>query len=65
MTSFGRQFDFHDVITYILVTLIIDGVTSFLQLMDVKTYVKIRVSVQTRVTGNFNTSRWSNIAESY
>ena len=39
-------------ITYILVTLTIDGVTSFLQLMDVQKYVKIRISVQIRVTGN-------------
>ena len=35
VTSFGRQFDFHDVICHIsLVTLTIDGETSFLQLMD-------------------------------
>ena len=32
MTSFGRQFDFHDGI----VTLTIDGVTSFLQRLDVQ-----------------------------
>ena len=37
MTSFGRQFDFHDVIhTNGIVTLTIDGVTSFLQLLDVQ-----------------------------
>ena len=39
MTSFGHQFDFHDVdlaITYSLVTLTIDDATSFLQLMDVQ-----------------------------
>ena len=48
MTSFGHQFDFHDVdsaITYSLVTLTVDGTASFLQLMDVQ-------NVQTRVTGN-------------
>ena len=31
--SFGRQFDFHDVI-YHIVMLAIDGITSFLQLLD-------------------------------
>ena len=40
-------------ITYSIETLTIDGVTSFLQLLDVqKMYVKIRVSVLTRVAGN-------------
>ena len=37
MTSFGRQFDFHDVMSFItngIVTLTIDGVTSILQLFD-------------------------------
>ena len=47
MTSFGRQFDFHDVIYHI------DGVESFLQLLDVQNYIKIHVSVQTRDKGNF------------
>ena len=42
-------------ITYILVTLTIDGVTAFLQLMDVQNVRKIRVSGETRVTGNSNT----------
>ena len=37
MTSFGRQLDFYDVIfTYGIATLTIDGVTSLLQLLDVK-----------------------------
>ena len=38
-------------ITYGIVTLTIDGVTSFLQLLDVHNYVKIRIAVQTRVAG--------------
>ena len=49
MTSCGRQFEFHDVIYYYIsygtVTLTIDDLTSFLQLLDVKMYVKVRVSV--------------------
>ena len=54
VTSFGCQFDFHYVIYRIEHT--IDGVTSFSQLMDIKKmYVRIRISVQTRVTGNSNT----------
>ena len=41
MTSFDRQFDFHDVIYHIRhcivdTQLTIDGVTSFLQLLDVQ-----------------------------
>ena len=37
MTSFGRQFEFHDVIIiYRIVKLTIDGVMSFLQLLDVQ-----------------------------
>ena len=52
MTSFGRQFDFNGV-NYHIQT--IDGVTSFLQLMDVQNVRKKRVLVQTRVTGNSNT----------
>ena len=39
-------------ITNGIVTLTIVGVTSFLQLLDVQMYVKIGVSVQTRVAGN-------------
>ena len=39
-------------IMYSLVTLTIGAVTPFLQLMDVKTYVKIHVLAQTRVMGN-------------
>ena len=37
MTSFGRKFDFHDAfITNGIITLTIDDVTSFLQLLDVQ-----------------------------
>ena len=37
MASFGRQLDFHDVIfTNGIVTLAVDGITSFLQLLDVQ-----------------------------
>ena len=42
-------------ITYSLVTLTIDGVTSFLQLMGVQNVRKNTRSVQTIVTGNSNT----------
>ena len=41
-------------ITYGIVTLTIDGVTSFLQLLDVQNVRKIRVSVQTKVAGISN-----------
>ena len=41
-------------IMYSLVTLTIDGVTLFLQLMDIQNISKNRYLVQTRVTGNSN-----------
>ena len=37
VTSFGRQFDFHDIIfTYGIVTLTIEGIRSFLQLFYIQ-----------------------------
>ena len=51
VTSYGRQLDFHDAI-YQIQPCNIDNrhVTSFLQL----TYLKICISVRTRVMGNSN-----------
>ena len=55
MTSFGRQFDFHDIIfTYGIVTLTIDGLTSFLQLLNIQNIRKnTRFSLNT-IAGNID-----------
>ena len=46
VTSLGRQFDFMtSSIPYSIVTLTMDGVTSFLQRLDVQNVRKIRVTV--------------------
>ena len=50
MTSIGRQFDFHDIIYHKRHCNV--GNRSFYNYWTFKTYLKIRVSVQTRVAGN-------------
>ena len=59
MTSFGHQFDFHDFI-YIIVTLTIGGVTSFLQLLDVQNVRKNRLSSLNKRCGKF----WQSVQDS-
>ena len=56
MTSFGRQFDFYDVIYHIRPCKVDNRQRNvgFYYYRAFKTYVKIHVSVQTRVKGNSN-----------
>ena len=57
VTSLDHQFDFYDVIYHIEpynIDIILYGIISFLQLMNIKNIRKIPVYVQTRFAGNYN-----------